>query len=154
MGALAVLPKEQLFDRIKSGEMPVEIAQELGVGKSAISERYGDDPEYLKAREIGMDVRLQQGELAIDAAGDDLNLARVREIGQRRREWRAEREFPHRWGAKQEISIDVHVQIDDKLSEARSRLAALIVAPTTKSAIGETIDGQCNQVIDKNSVSD
>ncbi len=120
-GSLANIPREQILQRIASGELAVKVAESLGVHKSAISHAFEADAEYAKARELGMSVRLEMGEQAIEDAGDDLNLARVREIQQRRREWRAEREFPHRWGQRSTVTVE-HVDLGDALRRARERV--------------------------------
>ena len=127
-GAVAKIPKETMLQRIANGELPATIADQLGVDKSAISHYYQADPEYLKARELGMEVRLDQGEQAIEDAGDDLNLARAREIVQRRREWRAETEFKHRWSRATQVTIEIGPQLGEALRRSQERVIPSAVA--------------------------
>ena len=105
MTAVAILHREEIIARVQAGEYVTKISREFGMSASTICERLRADPEYQAARETGMEVRLEKSLESIEAAGDDLNLARAREIQARRTEWRAEREFPHRWGAKQELTL-------------------------------------------------
>jgi hypothetical protein len=50
-------------------------------------------------------------EIERDKAKELLDIARIREIGIRRLEWRAEREFPRRWAAKTEHKQDLSLSI-------------------------------------------
>ena len=130
-GALAAIPKHEIYSRIAAGELPTRIADDIGVDKSAITLRYGKDPDYLRAREVGTEVRLDCGEAAIEAAGDNLNVARAREIVQRRREWRASVEFPHRWGQKSQVTLEVGPDLGEVLMRAQRRVieGAVVSAP-------------------------
>lgn len=121
-GKLAHIDRQDILNRIYGGELPTRIADDLGVHKSAITLKYGKDPEYMQAREVGMEIRLDDGEKLIEDAGDDLNLARAREIAQRRREWRAEREFPHRWGQKNHLTVENVGDLGDRLRRSRERV--------------------------------
>lgn len=105
----AIVPAEDLpaiLNRIGNGEMAVSIAKQYGCSKQALHQRLKQFPEYKEIREIGMEVQLEEG-MANILACEDLDSVRVREVQQRRLEWRAEREFPHRWGAKQEVTHQV-----------------------------------------------
>jgi len=132
-GVLAKIPAEDILQRIADGTLPVDIASELGVNKSAISVRFAGDPRYKQAREIGMEVLLDQGLAEIEAAGDDLNLARAREILLRRREWRAERDFPHRWGQHTQVTVS-QGDLGERLRRARERV--IDAAPQQSQDIG------------------
>jgi len=132
-GVLAKIPAEDILQRIADGTLPVDIASELGVNKSAISVRFAGDPRYKQAREIGMEVLLDQGLAEIEAAGDDLNLARAREILLRRREWRAERDFPHRWGQHTQVTVS-QGDLGERLRRARERV--IDAAPQQTQDIG------------------
>lgn len=99
--AVAVIHKKTIQERIAAGEYMKDIAADLGVSPAAISQVLSKDPEYLAARESGIESRLEKYQKDIDTAADQLNLARARE-GFRAQAWRAERECPQRWGVKQD----------------------------------------------------
>ncbi len=122
MTAVAILHREEILLETEQGTYLEIIARRLGVTDGAISQHLSKDPEYLAARERGMERRLDTSLMRVEAAGDDLNLARAREIVLRRLEWRAEREFGHRWGAKTELKITRGDGLDAKLRAAEERL--------------------------------
>lgn len=122
MTAIAITHREAIIERIGKGEYVKDIAIDLGVSKSAISHVLSDDPEYIDAREQGMEARLDNAhkllaeitenkEISKEDAQDYLNLVRIREIGLKRLEWRAEREFASRWGTKVEHKQDLSLNI-------------------------------------------
>lgn len=120
-GASIGLPaaeRDFVFAAVADGQFIRDIAKHLGITKSAISERYGKDPEWMRMRELGMEARLDDGFERIWTAGDDLNLARVAEIQLRRTEWRAEREFPHRWASRSHIEVSGTITLDLMLAAA------------------------------------
>ena len=126
-GKLAGVDPEQLLDRIADGEWPARLAKEYDVSRPAMYYKLKDHPEYQMCREIGMHGLLDDGLQAV-AAAPDLNSARMEEVKLRRLEWRAEREFPHRWGQKQQVLVGVAPTIDASLlgvaSELLSRIAS------------------------------
>lgn len=135
MAAIALTHREEILERLSKGEYMKDIAISLGVTKQAISQVLHSDSEYMQAREEGMAERLDKAHTLLaeitenedikkEDAKEWLDLARVREIGLRRLEWRAEREFPNRWGQqKQAITIINGVSITDALeSEAGALL--------------------------------
>ena len=122
MTAIAITHREAIIERIGKGEYVKDIASDLGVSSAAISQVLKDDPEYLQAREDGMALRLDNAHqlmaditedraISKEDAQDYLNLVRIREIGLKRLEWRAEREFASRWGTKVEHKQDLSLSI-------------------------------------------
>ena len=109
-GALAHVNDETLLDRLAAGEKASHIAQQLGVHKSAIYHRFANRPEYLQARKDGTAVRIDDVEQEIETAADPFTLSRARERA-RIVLWRAEREFPGDWGAKQQITGDLQISV-------------------------------------------
>jgi hypothetical protein len=109
------------MSRLASGELLRDIASSLDVSPAAISQVLSKDPQYLAARESGIEQQLEQWQACIEHAQDPLNLARGREAF-RAAAWRGEREFPHRWGAKQEVTVDVRVTIDSTVLEQANTL--------------------------------
>ena len=102
--ALANVDDDVILSRLAAGELASHIAVELGVHKSAIYHRYEDRADYKQAREYGMQVRVEEADSAIATAPDVFTLSRARECF-RAVSWRAEREFPHRWGQKQQVTV-------------------------------------------------
>ena len=113
-GKLADIDPECLLDRIANGDYPANIARELEVSRPALHYKISGHPEYQLCREIGMDIRLDDGLEKVQAA-TDLNSARMEEVKLRRLEWRAEREFPHRWGQKQVLAV-IPISMDTALA--------------------------------------
>jgi hypothetical protein len=108
-GALANINRAHILDRIAAGEYVPALAQELGVSKQALAQslaRYDKDA-YQAAREIAAEIRLDEATMAIEQAADTVDLARARERF-RAVAWRAEREHPHRWGAKPSTAVQIN----------------------------------------------
>lgn len=120
-GALAHVDDDVVLARVKAGEHVARIAEELGVSRAALSIRYRGHPEYLVAREDGTEARLEDAEIQIQAADDPLNLARAREWF-RAVAWRAEREFPARWGQHHHLTVENVGDLGDKLRRSRERV--------------------------------
>jgi transcriptional regulator with XRE-family HTH domain len=112
MTAIAIQRKPEILERLANGEFVTKIAESMGVERSTLSQILRNDPEYVAAREAGVEIRLDQGLEKLEEAGDDINLARAREIALRRLEWRAEREFPARWGQKTETKVDATLKVE------------------------------------------
>ena len=118
MTALAILNKETILDRIRSGHRLSTIAQDLGISKQAISIQLSNDPEYLEAQKLYHDSRLDAAEQMILDAADNVDVARARTF------WaavsfRAER-LDKRYASKQELSIE-HINMSDAISKGRQR---------------------------------
>ena len=101
---IAIIHRDSIIERVAAGHRLADIAKDLGLaGKGqAISNQLANDPEYQSARESGLAARLDQRESEMEVA-DREDVPRARELLNHAR-WRAERECPRRWGAKQEIS--------------------------------------------------
>ena len=134
MTAIAIIHRDKILEKIAQGEMLDKVASDLGIKAPNISLHLASDPEYKQAREIGAELRLHKAltsvhelsELGTDETGrivgitqEVSNLARVRDSALKAAQWFAEREFPHRWGAKQaEITINTGVSIDAALGQS------------------------------------
>ena len=119
MTSTALINKQSIIDQVSSGLYLSDIAKSLGVSSAAISKQLSTDPEYKLAREIGLDVRLNQAmrkveeiaDLGVDKDSGEIvglpnelvNLARVRESSLKAAQWQAERECPKRWGKDQSL---------------------------------------------------
>ena len=89
-------------------------------------------------------MQLDDGQLAIQLAREPADIARAREQF-KAAAWRAEREFPHRWGAKQQIE-HTFTDLGDKLDRAARRVIDVtpepVVAPLTHAALPQIGDKQ------------
>jgi len=78
---------------------------------------------------------------SIKEAGDDLNMVRAREAWLKRLEWRAERDFPDRWGGKQTVTVNQGITVDQALDGmAAALLAKMRVIPDAPQQEAETLD--------------
>jgi hypothetical protein len=102
MSAVAIQHRETIINRVHDGEYAAEIARDFGISPAALSNQLASDPEYHKARECGIEHRLAQRESELENTADSAGVSRARELLSHQR-WRAEREFPQRWGAKSSI---------------------------------------------------
>lgn len=111
-GALAHVDDAALISEIAAGAYLKDIASRLGVCKQAVSLRLRKHPEYRQALETRYEQQLDQAQADLERASEPLDIARAREIF-RAAAWRAEREFPERWGARAQGvgSAVVHVHI-------------------------------------------
>ena len=127
MTAIAIQHRDEIIALVASGKRLSDISAELGLNVSpqAISHALKDDPDYQGAAESYHSCRLDAAERGIDAAADSVDVARARAAWSSVA-WRAEREFPHRWGQRTQVT---HVDGD---------LAARIEA-----ARGRLIEGEC-----------
>lgn len=115
---------QTILDQIAGGEFMADVAQTIGVPTQTVSWRLRKiAPEkYREAREIGCELRLEKSRQSLEVAGDALDLARARESF-RADAWFAEREFPARWGAKQQIDMRVTTtDLGDRLRAAKERV--------------------------------
>ena len=102
MTAIAIIHRETIIQQVAEGRKLSEIAKAIGLaGKGqAISNALAKDPEYQQAREWGLASRLDQREEELEQS-EPAYVPRARELLSHAR-WRAERECPARWGAKQD----------------------------------------------------
>lgn len=101
MTALAIQRRDEIIAGLAEGKRLSDL--NLGVSRQAISKVLKDDPEYRSAIEAGFTARLDEAEKAIENAAEQVDVARARARFQAVA-WRAEREFPSRWGQKQEVA--------------------------------------------------
>ena len=144
MSAIAIQRKAEIIERIAVGHRLTDIAQSLGISQPAISKVLASDPDYLAARETGTLVRIERWEGALEAIEREtapVIVARVRE-GLSHARWRAEREFPQRWG--QRTQIDVTIDLGGALAEIAARRQAR--AGVSLGVSGDTIEHDTNTI--------
>src|SRR5512146_1922822 len=120
MTAVAIQYRDEIIAELAKGVDLRIIAPRLDVTPAAISQYLSHDPEYVQAREIGMAQKIEACEQEVESATTPLNLARARERF-RIVSWRAEREFPHRWG--QRTQVDVTVDLGATIQQSADRMA-------------------------------
>ena len=122
--AVAIRYRDLILKDLQDGKFVRDIADELNVTIPAISQYLANDPEYVAARESGAERRLAEQYRALEGAAEPLSLARARETF-RAASWFAEREFPHRWGQKSEVTHR-DGDLGDALRRAQERRGRLI----------------------------
>ena len=119
-GALANIPPDELIEQIYNGAVPAKLAADIGIHKCSIYRHLASHPEYQKARKIGMAVRLDDAELAVDGADErTLGIARER---WRVVTWRAEREHPDTWGQRSTVVHEIGGELAEALARTRERV--------------------------------
>lgn len=105
---IAIQHRDEIIERLASGELVREIAESLGCSRQVISLQLAKDPEYQAATLEALDARLERYEAALDDPGlaDGLSLARIKEQIAHAR-WKCERRNPAKWGQmKQAIQVN------------------------------------------------
>lgn len=121
MTAIAILNRDLVLERIRSGDRLIDIAADLGLSShAAIINALGNDPEYQDARKVAVETRMEKRESDLEVAGDSVTVARARELLSHAR-WRAEREFPDKWGQRNHVTVDHRSDLGDRLRRARNR---------------------------------
>ena len=123
-GKLSQANPQDILDRIAAGELQRDIAKEYGVTRQAVGwyiSKTVPDGVWKQVKRQSIDARLEQAAAEMEAADDALALARAREAG-RLWMWRAEREHPDIWGAKQQVDMRIEqVDLGDRLRRAQAR---------------------------------
>lgn len=101
------LSTDSLIDRIADGAFLRDLAIESGIDKRRLSERLRKHPDYGSAKESAIEVQLDDAQLALSLAIETTDIARAREMF-RAAAWRAEHEFPERWGKRPDIAIQIN----------------------------------------------
>lgn len=99
MEAVALPDSEALIDRIANGAFLRDLAKETGIDKRRLSEQLRKHPSYKAAKEAAIEVQLDDAQIALEQSREVSDITRAREMF-RAAAWRAEHEFPERWGAK------------------------------------------------------
>lgn len=98
MTSVAIANKSTILESLARGDLLQDVANSLSVTQAAISQQLSTDPEYIEARQIGIEARLERDYGDIRAADDALKVARGREAF-RATSWLAERMFPAKYAA-------------------------------------------------------
>lgn len=121
--AVAVRHRESFIEGMREGKNLDDIIGELGlkVSRQAISKALIADPEYQEAKEEWHEARFNKAERMILDAPEAVDVARARAYWQSV-SWRAEREFPSRWGAKNHLTITNTGDFAERLRKAQERV--------------------------------
>jgi hypothetical protein len=153
MTAIAVIHRELVLERIRAGHRLIDIAADLGLSShAAIVNVLGNDPEYVEARKVAVETRIEKREGELEVADDNVTVARARELLSHAR-WRAEREFPDRWGQRNHVTVDHRSDLGDRLRKARNREQViegerLATAPALGVTMGVTSDESTDNSVD------
>jgi hypothetical protein len=118
--ALAEFNPETLIDRISDGAFLRDLAKETGIDKRRLSEKLRKHPDYQAAKETAIEVQLDDAQLALQLAREPADIARAREMF-KAAAWRAEREFPGRWGPKSHVTVENVGDLAERLRRAKER---------------------------------
>ena len=144
--ALAELDPEPLIEQIANGAYLRDIAEQTGFDKRRLSEVLRKHPGYVTAKECAVECQLDKAEKEL--ADKESDIARAREVW-RAATWRAEREVPHRWGARTQVTIDQRVSVEVSLSEdAAVLLDSVRIQHTAPQQTPETDVSDAQQIMD------
>jgi len=129
MTAIAILHKDEILKRVAAGDKISDIGKSYGVTQQAISKQLLSDPEWIDARMSGALARIEHWEKEIEAIKEGTSmvmLGRAREMLSHAR-WRAEHEFPAKWGgSKVNIQINNSVPSSELFEQEAHELVKLI----------------------------
>lgn len=109
-----------LIDKIADGAFLKDLAKETGIDKRRLSEQLRKHPDYNAAKEASIEVQLDNAQEALAIAKENQDITRAREMF-RAAAWRAEREFPHRWGKTEQLNV-LTGDLTEIIKQARGRI--------------------------------
>ena len=122
---LSGVDPQVIMQRVAEGELLRDIAKDYGVSRSAVSHhiaKHVPADGWKQVREASIAARLEQSCEAMEVAHDALTLARARESA-RLWMWRAERELPHLYGQRTQVTHEVGPDLGDLLRTAKQRVS-------------------------------
>jgi hypothetical protein len=146
---VVALNRDVVLERVQAGEKLTDIAQSLGLKThAAIARAFRDDPEYQEARLVGVEARMEMRERELEVADESVTVARARDLLSHAR-WRAEREFPERWGQHNQVTVNKGIDLGERLRRAKERTidgervdVGATMGATTQLPDDNTIDNQ------------
>ena len=126
MAAIALQHREEILQSLASGKRLSHSAEQYRVTPQAISRALKDDPDYQAALETGHAVRLDAAEEMIEGAALPVDVARAGTLW-RAVSWRASVEASHRWGAKQQLTVEHVLRVEQRLERDLSALLGRVV---------------------------
>lgn len=144
MTSIALQHRDKIIESIAAGKILREIAAEFDITKQAISLALVNDPDYQAAIATRWQSKLDDGLQAIEDAVGDLDAVRAREAVLRRVEWRAEREVPHRWASRQQVTHEHVLRVEQRLERDLSALLGRVIEhETVAQGQHETVRALC-----------
>jgi hypothetical protein len=130
MTSTALIHKPDILHRVAQGERLSDIGANLGVTAQALSKVLKDDSDYLIAKEVGHATRLDLAERKIEEAVDQVDVTRARALWGAY-SWRAEREFPSKWGQQRDAPITIvpviHIHVDSAAIDQAQAIEGQVV---------------------------
>ncbi len=121
MGSIVLANRDNVIERIEKGERLIDIAESLGLrSAAAIYNALGQTPEYIAARQVALDVRMEKRERELETAEDSVQVNRAKELLSHAR-WRAEREHPSKWGQTNKVQVEYSGDLGERLRRAKER---------------------------------
>ena len=71
MTAIAIINRDAILLRIQAGHRQTDIAKDYGITQQALSKQLCADPEFIQAREIGVNSRLERYERELEQIDGD-----------------------------------------------------------------------------------
>lgn len=128
-GALATLDDNAAIAEIASGTLSKEIAARYGVTPRGLRKRLAQHPDYAEAiKEQAASLVEQATEYAFAAGNADVPIARVRLDAAHK--WAAARD-PAQWGAKQQMTVEHVLRVEQRLERDLSALLGRVVEGET-----------------------
>ncbi len=105
--------RDYIIEQVRQGKYLSQIGTEIGLSAKAksISNQLANDPDYIAAREDGLEARLNKREVELESCSPP-DVPRARELLSHAR-WRAERECPARWGREPSVTINAGATVVD-----------------------------------------
>lgn len=110
-----------MIERVAKGDRLIDIGSDLGITPSSISKYLSKDEDYLVARRVGLEVRMEGREKQLEEAKDQVEVAKSRELLSHAR-WRAEREDPERWGQTNKLQVEHVDDLGERLRRSKERI--------------------------------
>jgi tRNA A-37 threonylcarbamoyl transferase component Bud32 len=122
MTAIAIAKKAEILEMLAQGVQVRDVATTLGICHQAISKQLAHDPEYREAIECGYRMRLDECEVMIEQAGDQVEVARARAYWSAV-SWRASREARAVYGdaGVAIVALDLGAALAQMSSELRRK---------------------------------
>ena len=130
MAAIALQHRDKIIESIAAGKRLTSLSAELGITPQAISKVLVNDPEYQGALETGHAARIDKAEAEIESACEQVDVARAGALW-RAVSWRASVEAPHRWGAKQQMTVEHVLRVEQRLERDLSALLGRVIEGET-----------------------